>query len=167
MRNSILFALIILSSVVNVSCGSDDEPVVGTLNVNADATALLSLVNSHRLSGATCGSDEKTPAGVLSWDDALARAALDHSNDMQRNNYFSHTGQNGSKFSERASSAGFEGSPLGENIANGYTSEQAVIQGWMESEGHCINIMNGNATHIGIAKSEDGNYWTMILGKKS
>ncbi|MEA1854806.1 CAP domain-containing protein [Cytobacillus sp. FSL W7-1323] len=38
----------------------------------------------------------------------------------------------------------------GENIAKGYTSPKAVVQGWMNSEGHRANILNGNFTEIGI-----------------
>lgn len=158
---------IILSSILVFSCGSDDFLNAGDLNINADAATLVNLVNSHRVAGATCGNTAKEAAGQLIWDDVLAKAALDHSNDMQLNDYFSHTGLDGSTFSERTISAGFDGSPLGENIANGYSSEEAVVQAWMESAGHCLNIMNGNATHIGVAKSNNGNYWTMILGRKN
>ena len=91
---------------------------------------------------------------------------MDHSNDMQENGYLSHTGLNGSTFDERADLAGFSGAALGENIAVGYGSEEAVIEGWMTSAGHCSNIMNSSATMIGIAKSSEGSYWTMILGRE-
>ncbi len=61
---------------------------------------------------------------------------------MKTNNYFSHTGLNGSTAGQRITAAGYTWSAYGENIANGYSSEQAVINGWLGSEGHCKNIMS-------------------------
>ncbi|OJJ20616.1 hypothetical protein BKI52_16755 [marine bacterium AO1-C] len=127
---------------------------------------MLSLVNAARTQATTCGSTVKDPVAAIEWNDELAKAALDHSNDMQAQNYFSHTGQDGSSFGQRVRAAGYTGSPVGENIALGYRDEEAVIQGWLESTGHCNNIMNGNANQIGIARSAEGNYWTMVLGRK-
>lgn len=155
----------LLIVLVLFSCKKDEE-VSSALEVNLDLKAIRSLVNQHRLSGAACGTEQVSPATELAWDDALAQAALTHSNDMQINDYFSHTGQNGSSFSERVTDAGFSGTPVGENIAKGYVSEEDVIAGWMESEGHCSNIMNGSATHIGVARSNEGSLWTMVLGRK-
>jgi len=164
---------ILAASLVTLffSCGNeedivDDPEANPAVEVNLEISTLLSLVNSHRSAGAVCGSDQLSAASALQWDDALAQAALDHSNDMHANDYFSHTGLNGSSFSERVVDAGFEGTPVGENIAWGYPSLEEVIQGWMESEGHCSNIMNGSATHIGVAKSDQGLLWTMVLGRE-
>lgn len=139
----------------------------GSLNVNLDVNKILALVNAARTQGTTCGSTDKPPVGEIKWNEALAKAALDHSNDMHKQDYFSHTGKNGSKFSERAKDAGYAGFPTGENIAWGYRSEEDVVKGWLESTGHCNNIMNGNSNEIGIARSAEGNYWTMVLGKSN
>ena len=38
----------------------------------------------------------------------------------------------------------------GENIARGYTSPEAVVQGWMNSLGHKAAILSPTATHIGV-----------------
>ncbi len=147
---------------------SSDEvtPDTGSLEVNLDKTKILSLVNAARTQATVCGSKTKDPVAAIEWSDELAKAALDHSNDMQAQNYFSHTGKDGSSFSQRIRATGYAGSPVGENIALGYRDEEAVIQGWLESTGHCNNIMNGNANQIGIARSAEGNYWTMVLGRK-
>lgn len=133
--------------------------------INLDKTKILALVNQARAKGTTCGNKAKPPVNALKWSDELAKAALDHSNDMQKNKYFDHKGLNGSSFGQRAKGAGYAGFPTGENIALGYADEDAVIKGWLESTGHCNNIMNGNSTEIGIAKSAEGRYWTMVLGK--
>ncbi|PWJ40195.1 CAP domain-containing protein [Sediminitomix flava] len=158
--------LLTISLFIIVGCDSDVEPNVGKLEVNLDKAKILELVNQSRWEGAMCGSTAKESVPALKWNDKLAKAALDHSNDMYNNDYFSHTSPDGTNFSKRATNAGYEGRPMGENIAWGYSSEEAVMKGWMNSPGHCKNIMIGNATEIGVAKSDQGNYWTMVLGKE-
>ena len=58
-------------------------------------------------------------------------AAARHSADMATNNFFSHTGSDGSTVAERSADAGFDTFPLGENIAAGYRSVRAVVLAWM------------------------------------
>ena len=149
-----------------MSCADDENDLTTNNNkdLNLNQTLILNLVNEARSSGITCGGTNKPAVDQLKWNTALAKAALDHSNDMEANNYFSHTGLDGSRFGDRARDAGYEGRPVGENIASGYANEEAVMRGWFESTGHCNNIMNSRATEIGIARSDNGRYWTMILG---
>lgn len=150
-----------------LSCGEDDEtPGAAVIDLNLDVDLILGIVNENRTAGAVCGEETKVAVSALIWSDELALAALNHSNDMESNNYFDHTSQDGRSFSERAKEAGFTGSPVGENIARGFDSEQRVMQGWMGSPGHCRNIMTSNATHIGIARSGEDAIWTMVLGKQ-
>ena len=59
------------------------------------------------------------------------RSAQQHSSDMASSNYFSHTGSDGSGLEDRASDNGFYTFPLGENIAAGFVSIQAVVIAWM------------------------------------
>ena len=54
----------------------------------------------------------------------------------------------------------------GENIAKGYTTPAAVVDGWMHSQGHRENILNPNFTHIGAATARKGNgtrYWVQLF----
>ena len=51
----------------------------------------------------------------------------------------------------------------GENIARGYTSPEAVVQGWMNSLGHKAAILCDSSTHIGVGfyQNNYGTYfWT-------
>ena len=93
----------------------------------------------------------------------LNAAALAHSEDMKNNDFFSHTGSDGSSFGQRAQRAGYEGSPRGENIAWGYSSPSDVMQGWMTSPGHRNNILGNGHNEMGIAKV--GRYWTQVFGR--
>jgi len=174
------FLLIVLFSIVLLfSCTKQDIPAnnqtgnTGTGNTggntptivyNVNKTKLLELVNAVRKTGCNCGNTAMPPVAAVTWNDKLAKAAYDHSVDMKSNDYFSHTGLNGSGAGQRITAAGYIWKTYGENIANGYTSEQAVMNGWLGSEGHCKNIMNASFKEMGAGR--EGNYWTQILAAR-
>jgi uncharacterized protein YkwD len=129
----------------------------------------LQRVNEYRRSGYDCGSEGYfAPTRPLAWNTALQSAASNHSIDMANNNYFSHTGLDGSSAGDRITRAGYAWSTWGENIAAGYDTVRAVVDGWMESDGHCANIMSPQFRDMGLAcaqsdTSDYGKYWTMVL----
>lgn len=54
----------------------------------------------------------------------------------------------------------------GENIARGHATAEAVVQAWMDSEGHKANILNKDFTEIGVGYCADGDYWSqMFIGE--
>ena len=109
-------------------------------------------MNRYRAAGASCGSEGSfAPAAALRWQDSIAQAALKHSDDMQSGNFFSHTGSDGSSAGQRMSAAGYSWRAWGENIAAGQSSVSSVVAGWMNSPGHCANLMNPGFTDIGVA----------------
>lgn len=132
---------------------------------------MIARVNQLRAAGATCGTTSFAPASPLTWSGLLAQATAVHSQDMVTNNFFAHTGSNGSTLGSRVSATGYAWSSLGENIAAGYGTVNNVMAGWMSSPGHCANIMNPNFTQIGVAcikgtsASRYGDYWTMDLAR--
>ncbi len=131
---------------------------------NVKAATLLDMVNQVRTNGCNCGSTFMPPVVALVWNDQLAQAAYHHSEDMKTNSYFSHTGSDNSNAGDRAISAGYIWSSLGENIALGQTTEQLVMNSWLKSELHCKNIMNKNFKEMGAGRSD--NYWTQVFGVK-
>lgn len=149
------------SSTNGTSTGSSTGTTTGTSTVNK--AALLQLVNDARAKGCNCGSTYMQPVAPVTWNDKLEQAALIHSQDMNKNGYFSHTGSDGSSPASRVTSVGYQWSAIGENIAMGYPSEQAVMDAWLASEGHCKNIMNGVYTEMGTAL--DGKYWSQEFAK--
>ncbi|MBQ7378880.1 MAG: SafA/ExsA family spore coat assembly protein [Clostridia bacterium] len=108
----------------------------------------------------------KNGLGELTYDWELSRVARYKSQDMHDNRYFSHTSPvYGTPF-QMIKSFGISYRSAGENIAKGYTTPQAVVNGWMNSSGHRANILNASFTHIGVGYVKDGNYWTqMFIGK--
>jgi uncharacterized protein YkwD len=91
---------------------------------------------------------------------------------MANNNFFSHTGSDGQSVGYRATQAGYTWSAVGENIAAGipYSAVGAVMQGWIDSPGHCANLMRSNYTELGAAKASNPSstyviYWTQVFGR--
>ncbi|MGQ9926831.1 MAG: CAP domain-containing protein [Chloroflexaceae bacterium] len=113
----------------------------------------------------------------LSLDSRLMRAAQQHSEDMAVNNFFGHTGSNGSTLVQRINAVGYSWSAAAENVAAGYATPQAVMEGWMQSDGHRRNILNCRYVHVGISyvyQADDAplagrqypyyHYWTQVFG---
>jgi uncharacterized protein YkwD len=140
------------------SCGIADFAVIA-----------LERVNQRRAAGARCGSQGSfAPAAPLRWNALLAQAAAAHSADMAAQDYFSHTSLDGRSVAQRVDATGYVWSALGENIAAGYPSIDAVVDGWMGSDGHCANLMNPAFDEIGMACVAGGSYrsyWTQDLAR--
>lgn len=102
----------------------------------------------------------------LTYDWELSRVARYKSQDMKDNRYFSHTSPTyGSPF-QMMKSFGISYRTAGENIARGYATPEAVVNGWMNSSGHRANILNASFTRIGVGYVADGNYWTQMFISK-
>jgi hypothetical protein len=107
----------------------------------------------------------------LGYSEELTVAARRHSQDMGDQNYFDHTSLDGRKFSERIADAGYDYQTCGENIAAGYAIPAAVVDGWMQSEGHRANILDPGYCDIGVGYATvDGSqytqYWTQDFGRR-
>lgn len=148
----------------NNNGGNNGGGNTNTVIYNVNKATILELVNNVRKAGCNCNGTIMPPVAEVAWNDQLAKAAYDHSVDMKANNYFSHTGLNGSTAGQRITAAGYTWNSYGENIANGYTTEQTVMNGWLGSEGHCKNIMSANFKDMGVGR--EGNYWTQAFGSK-
>jgi uncharacterized protein YkwD len=143
-------------------------PATSTCGLTNFREELLMQINQARATARSCGSTSYNAAAALNWNDKLFNAAASHSADMANNNYFSHTGQNGSSFSQRITAAGYSWRTAGENIAAGQSSIQQVMEGWLQSPGHCANIMNSAYVDVGVSCVQNSastytQYWTMEL----
>ena len=94
----------------------------------------------------------------LTLSDDLCDGARRKSQDMHDNNYFSHDSPTfGSPF-DMMSSMGIDFWAAGENIAMGYPTAEAVMEGWMNSPGHRANILSDAFTELGVGYVD--GYWT-------
>ncbi len=89
----------------------------------------------------------------LKWDDAVTAASLLHSEDMAKNDYFDHTGLDGSNVAKRLTRQGISWMQCGENIAAGTRNSGFVLyDGLVNSSGHRNNLL-GPYTHAGVASA--------------
>ena len=65
--------------------------------------------------------------------------------------------------------AGYRWRATGENIAAGQATADAVVAAWLDSPGHCTNIMGPQFTQMGVAfalapSGNPGIYWAQVFG---
>jgi uncharacterized protein YkwD len=125
------------------------------------AKEAFDLINEVRTKGCTCGNKYWEPVQKLVWNDTIALAAFRHAEDMSKQNYFSHTGLDGSRPTQRLNRVGYKYGYAGENIAQGQETPEEVVNGWLGSEGHCTNIMSSNFSHSGIGRY--ANTWSQTF----
>jgi uncharacterized protein YkwD len=130
---------------------------------------VLRLTNARRAAGATCSGTYYPPNNVaLILDERLRCAGRKHSKDMGDNNFASHNGTGGSTYQSRIAAAGYTSSYVGEVIAAGTSmrsveasrtwegeaeitaAAQGIVNGWINSTGHCRWVMDPNFTHAGV-----------------
>jgi uncharacterized protein YkwD len=131
------------------------------------AEQVVTLVNVERAAAA---------CGPLTMHPQLNQAALAHSEDMALNDFFDHTGSNGSSVTDRMEAAGYTNwTAAAENIAAGQTTPEAVMTAWMNSPGHRANILNCDFADIGVGyyflENDTGtenwfHYWTQVFGSQ-
>jgi uncharacterized protein YkwD len=131
---------------------------------------VLAAVNAARATARLCGDRHYPAVGPVQWNDALAQAALAHSQDMALHHVLSHAGSDGSDVAERATRVGYHWQRVGENIASGLRSPEEAVAAWLDSPGHCANIMSPGFTEMGAAwfmhpESKSGlAWWTQDFG---
>jgi uncharacterized protein YkwD len=144
------------------------EPVASRpKRINAEDTwvgKVVQLTNDHR---------KRAGLKPLRLDPLLSEAAQAHSEDMAYNDFFSHTGSNGSSVFDRITETGYSYATAAENIAAGYPSPEKVVSAWMHSPGHRANILNPALREVGIGfvhlRIDPGQaiyqyYWTQDFG---
>jgi uncharacterized protein YkwD len=137
-----IFSLLLLVLVI-VSCEKEKTTGYSTIEVE-----ILNLVNSHRTS---IGKEQ------LVMNQYLFQEALQHTLYMISIDNINHD-----NFSERVDNIheNIGSGSTAENVAFGYNSASAVVEGWLNSDGHKRNI-EGNYNMIGIAarKNDEGRYF--------
>ena len=77
-------------------------------------------------------------------------------------NFFAHIDPDGNTPPDRALAAGFCHEYVGENLATGFRDADAVMAGWIASEGHNANLLNADYALVGIGVARtpaDGAVW--------
>jgi len=132
------------------------------------AQEVLDATNAARAKGRQCGDSWMDAAPPVAWNDQLAEAALAHSKDMARLSYFSHVDRRGQEVPQRAEAQGYSWRNIAENISRGQNTAQEAVNGWINSPGHCRNLMNPRFTEMGaglaIHQAKHATaYWTQVF----
>jgi uncharacterized protein YkwD len=114
---------------------------------------LHTLINSARSSNGLSS---------LSLLPTLQKSAQVHSNKMSARGVLSHDG-----WIEGIRAAGFASPIIGQNVANGFPTPEAVVNAWLASPGHRANILSRNYTFSGFGCTTDARgftWWTNDFG---
>ncbi len=96
--------------------------------------------------------------GPLVLDSDLMTAAQTKANDMAARNYWSHITPDGKTPWTFMTTAGYQYAAAGENLAYGFSSSNAVLNGWMHSQEHRANILNAAYSQVGFGIADSPNY---------
>lgn len=112
-------------------------------------------------------NEERAAQGLspYAWNAELALAAQLHAEDMVAQGYFDRVSLDGRSFADRAREAGYDASPRGENIASGQRTPEQVMDAWMHSDGHRMNILSTGSNEIGVGLAE--NDWVQVFGQRA
>lgn len=88
-----------------------------------------------------------------------------HCEDMAENNYMAHQSLDGRQPHERAEDAGIDYRSCGENLYGGNSLAFAIVDGWYNSKGHRMNLLDGGYEYIGIAMAYAGSEYTVYSGQ--
>lgn len=145
------------TEVPEVEVPGTEVPGTGEESNEEDTLAeqVVKLVNEERA---------KRGLSPLTIEKSIESAALVRAKETEVS--FSHTRPDGSSFSSALKEQGVSYKGAGENIAWGQKSPEAVMQAWMNSDGHRANILNAKFTKIGVGyyqNSQGTNYWTQLF----
>lgn len=90
----------------------------------------------------------------------LNRAAMERAKEISIK--FSHTRPDGTDSTSILSEYGIPDYNGGENIAAGFTSPQSTIDGWMNSPGHRVALLNTYSTHLGVGVYKSGSSYYCV-----
>lgn len=156
--------LLIFCAIYLTSCSKESLDEIETADLSAKIAPVsysaiemdvLDLVNSYR--------KEKGLSELLYLDESSIQAAI-HNKHMIEEDEVCHDSF-GSRYEALVESV--QAKSVSENVAFGFSTAEAVVEAWIKSEGHKLN-MEGEHTHFGISVKEDKEgklYFTNIFVK--
>lgn len=106
----------------------------------------------------------------------LDLAAQAHARDLLERGYYSHRSPEGSTPASRARATGYPSSRVSENLHERTGPVELIVKDWLNSPGHRSNIMDPDATELGVGLAlgpghglDPGGYrtvWVQSFGKE-
>ena len=126
-----------------------------------DAARVVELVNRER---------RRVGLSPLAVHLSLTQAAQSYAEILAGGTCFGHSCGPVPNLSDRVERAGYTNwSTLGENVAAGYRTPEAVVTGWMSSSGHRANILSRSYRETGVGVAYGGRYgvyWVQVFGAR-
>lgn len=129
--------------------GSNSQPEQVTANPLPTPAELLAYTNEERI---------KNNLNPLSLNTRLSESALLKCNDMVAKNYWAHEAPSGTKPWSFIDQTGYKYQEAAENLAYGFADTKSIINGWMNSEGHRVNILSDKYSEVGFGICRSDNY---------
>ncbi len=143
---SIILAILVSLSLAS---GASAAGLTGDSSVSAEEWDVLRRTDQYRMG--------KGMAPLTTSDD-MQKAANQRAGELTGS--FAHDRPDGRRFRTVFDDYGISNSIASENIAYGYTSAAAVMEGWLSSTGHRENIERSGHAHLGVGcASGDQLYW--------
>lgn len=167
LRTRLPCAAVLIAAALSTGAAGADA-VVGRTSSAAVRARVVELVNEARSRARRCGSERFTAAPPLEVSRKLTDAAEEHARDMAHRKFFEHRGSDGSEPRDRVRRTGYQWRLTGENIALGPESAEEVVAGWLDSPGHCANLMEPKFRDIGVGiavgRKRGQIYWVQEFG---
>lgn len=147
---------VLLSSLLAVALPTADPK---TATVGELMASVIKATNQERT---------RVGVGTLTENDRLVLVAQAMAEDLAKHKRLSHTDSRGKALTDRVNEFEYAWSAIGENVAYGYTTPEAVVQGWIKSPGHYENLIGKDFTQIGVGVSVAANgrvYWAQVFGR--
>ena len=129
--------------------------------IRPPAGKVLDYATSMSINGLLSSTnDARTSNGVasLTLNDKLDAAAQAKANDMASRNYWSHNTPEGNPPWVFVNNQGYSYQKLGENLATGFSDEQAAINGWLSSPSHRANMLDSAFLEVGFGFANNPDY---------
>jgi uncharacterized protein YkwD len=114
----------------------------GVAHRSLDAVSLLDAMNRERVAHGL---------NPLRLNERLTLAATDRVRDMFEKHYFAHTSPDGIDPFSWLDKRGYNYTDAGENLSVGYATAADIVDGWMKSPAHRVNVLNKNFDEVGVA----------------
>ncbi|SEL28928.1 Uncharacterized conserved protein YkwD, contains CAP (CSP/antigen 5/PR1) domain [Roseateles sp. YR242] len=144
--------------------------VAAPCDLNLRTEQVLKQLNALRAQARVCGKQAMGAAAPLRWQPTLVDAASRYAAELSGRDKLTHTSLSGATLAERLDAARYPMRLAGENLASGPDSIEEVIGLWLQSPGHCENLMGADFTEVGLACDiREGHqaqpYWVLELGR--
>ncbi len=145
-----------LTSLIALSASANAP---AALTIGEMMASVIKLTNQER---ARIGSS------ALVENDRLVIVAQDMAEDLAKSGKLSHVDSKGRHLEKRFNDGGYKWTTIGENVAYGYSTPDAVVNGWIKSPGHYQNLSDKNFTEIGVGVTQDAKgrvFWVQVFGR--